>query len=136
MDFKILSVVLGIVLFISIILNITIPFFICKNDDYPTKSSLLENADYIISGLTTDQNTLLNAYLNPENDESSMTFISVLKDSYNMTQDQIDNAVNGIVNDIGLSQFLDFINSSNTDLSLSDSRDFWLAMQTLSMSQN
>lgn len=126
MDFKILSVVLGIVLLISIILNITIPLFICKNDDYPTKSSLLENpnpdADYIISGLTTDQNTMLNAYLNPEYDDSPLTFISVLQDSYNMTQDQISNAIDGLVNDISLSQFLDLINSSNTDLSINDCR--------------
>ncbi len=130
MNFKILSIVLGIVLLISIILNITMPLFICKNDDYPTKSSLLEN----VSGLTTDQNNLLNAYLNQENDESLATFTSVLKDSYNMTQDQIDSAVEGIVNDIGLNQFL--IDVVNAGLSERDGEEFWMTMQALSMSSS
>ena len=131
MNFKILSFVLAIVLLISIILNITMPLFIYKNDDYPVKSSLLENPDYNISGLTTDQNNLLNAYLNKENDESIFTYTSVLKDSYNMTQDQIDSAIDGIVNDIGLNQFL--LDVTNEGVSQTDATDFWMTMQALSI---
>ena len=107
MDFKILTIVLGTLLLISIVLNITIPLYIGNNDDYPTKSSLLESAEsanYIIPGLSEDQNNIINAYLNKENGvyDPSLSLTEVLEDYYNMTKDQIDTAIDEIVNTIGL----------------------------------
>ena len=134
MNFKILSIVLGIVLLISIILNITIPVYTCKNN--PTKSSLLENPDYIISGLTTDQNNLFNAFLNPdfiESNDSRNVFMDILQDTYNMSKDQVYTAADGIVND-GYEQLAQ--NIMNAGLSSSDAQKFYIIMQTLSYDYN